>query len=131
MTSQTGNIAAGTQVVSLVEVRGTNNSLVHPRGAVGVVTRTPTGDQKHYLVLFADGFEAQLHEARALVRVEAHRGRPLAVKRRQMPWAKVDTLRNELHRDFQSTQAETRLSERPEIEKPNEYLIGALRSQMQ
>ncbi len=39
MSHQPDNIFAGTQVVSLVEVRGTNNTLVHPRGAVGVVTR--------------------------------------------------------------------------------------------
>jgi predicted nucleotidyltransferase len=57
---QPNNVFAGTQVVSLVEVRGTNHSLVHPRGAVGVVTRTPTGDQKHFLVRFPDGFEAAL-----------------------------------------------------------------------
>jgi hypothetical protein len=60
MSHQPHNIYAGTQVVSLVEVRGTNNSLVHPRGAVGVVTRTPTGDQNHFLVRFPDGFEASL-----------------------------------------------------------------------
>jgi len=60
MSHQPDNIFAGTQVVSLVEVRGTNNSLVHPRGAVGVVTRTPTGDQKQFLVRFPDGFEASL-----------------------------------------------------------------------
>jgi hypothetical protein len=60
MSHQTDNIFAGTQIVSLVEVRGTNNSLVHPRGAVGVVTRTPTGDQKLFLVRFPDGFEASL-----------------------------------------------------------------------
>src|SRR5688572_19069216 len=60
MSHQPDNIFAGTQVVSLIEVRGTNNSLVHPRGAVGVVTRTPTGDQKHFLVRFPDGFEASL-----------------------------------------------------------------------
>ena len=35
MSHQPDNIFAGTQVVSLVEIRGTNNSLVHPRGAVG------------------------------------------------------------------------------------------------
>jgi hypothetical protein len=58
MSHQPDNIFAGTQVVSLVEVRGTNNSLVHPRGAVGVVTRTPTGDQSQFLVRFPDGFEA-------------------------------------------------------------------------
>ena len=60
MSHQPDNIFAGTQVVSLVEVRGTNNSLVHPRGAVGVVTRTPTGDQEQFLVRFPDGFEASL-----------------------------------------------------------------------
>ena len=42
MSHQPDNLFAGTQVVSLVEVRGTNNSLVHPRGAVGVVTYTGT-----------------------------------------------------------------------------------------
>jgi predicted nucleotidyltransferase len=57
---QPNNIFAGTQVVSLVEVRGTNNSLVHPRGAVGVVTRTPAGAEEHFLVRFPDGFEASL-----------------------------------------------------------------------
>jgi predicted nucleotidyltransferase len=60
MSHQPDNIFAGTQVVSLIEVRGTNNSLVHPRGAVGVVTRTPTGDQDQFLVRFPDGFETSL-----------------------------------------------------------------------
>lgn len=60
MSHQPDNIFAGTQIVSLVEIRGTNNSLVHPRGAVGVVTRTPTGDQHQFLVRFPDGFEASL-----------------------------------------------------------------------
>src|SRR5881227_412007 len=60
MSHQPNNVFAGTQVVSLVEVRGTNNTLVHPRGAVGVVTRTPTGDQNQFLVRFPDGFEASL-----------------------------------------------------------------------
>src|SRR5438067_1934316 len=60
MSHQPDNVFAGTQVVSLVEVRGTNNSLVHPRGAVGVITRTPTGEQNEFLVRFPDGFEASL-----------------------------------------------------------------------
>ena len=57
------NISAGTQVVALVEVRGTNHALVHPRGAVGVVTRTPTGDQHQFLVRFPDGFEQSFDRA--------------------------------------------------------------------
>jgi predicted nucleotidyltransferase len=63
MSHQLNNIFAGTQIVALVEVRGTNNSLVHPRGAVGVVTRTPTGTEKLFLVRFPDGFEASLERS--------------------------------------------------------------------
>jgi uncharacterized protein len=61
MSHQPDNISAGTQVVSLVEVRGTSDSLVHPRGAVGVVTRTPASESEHrFLVRFPDGFEGSL-----------------------------------------------------------------------
>ena len=63
MSHQPNNIFAGTQVVSLIEVRGTNNALVHPRGAVGVVTRTPAGTETYFLVRFPDGFEATLERS--------------------------------------------------------------------
>ncbi|MDB6054043.1 MAG: hypothetical protein JWN25_1566 [Verrucomicrobiales bacterium] len=63
MSHQPNNIFAGTQVVSLVEVHGTNNSLVHPRGAVGVVTRTPAVPGEKFLVRFPDGFEATLKQS--------------------------------------------------------------------
>jgi hypothetical protein len=63
MSHQPKNIFAGTQVVSQVEVRGTNNSLVHPRGAVGVVTRTPAVAGELFLVRFPDGFEASLESS--------------------------------------------------------------------
>ena len=67
MGHQPNNVSAGTQVVSLVEVRGTKNSLVHPRGAVGVVTRTPTGEEKSFLVRFPDGFEFPLQREQMVV----------------------------------------------------------------
>jgi len=70
MGHQPNNIFAGTQIVSLVEVRGTNNSLVHPRGAVGVVTRTPAVAGEEFLVRFPDGFEAAL--ARSELEVLKH-----------------------------------------------------------
>jgi predicted nucleotidyltransferase len=63
MSHQPNNIFAGTQVVSLVEVRGTNDSLVHPRGAVGVVTRTPAVEGETFLVRFPDGFEKSLERS--------------------------------------------------------------------
>ena len=60
MSHQPSNIHAGTQVVTLVEVLGSNRALVHPRGAVGIVTRTPCGEESRYLIRFPDGFEAAL-----------------------------------------------------------------------
>ena len=56
-------IFAGTQIVALVEVLGPNGSIVHPRGAVGVVTRTPAVSGEHFLVRFPDGFEKSLERS--------------------------------------------------------------------
>jgi uncharacterized protein len=53
-------LPAGTQVVALVPVKGTDGKTVHPRGVVGVVIQSP-GDYWHaYRVRFHDGFEAAL-----------------------------------------------------------------------
>lgn len=60
MTGANKRVAAGTQVVVHREVRGTNGAVVHPRGAVGIVSRTPAGSETHYLLRFPDGFEASL-----------------------------------------------------------------------
>lgn len=60
MSHQPSNIHAGTQVVTRVGVHGSNHALVHPRGAVGIVTRTPCGEETRYLIRFPDGFEAAL-----------------------------------------------------------------------
>jgi uncharacterized protein len=53
-------IAAGTQVVVNHEVQGSNAAPLHPRGAVGLVVRTPAGIEINYLIRFPDGFEASL-----------------------------------------------------------------------
>ncbi|TDU81865.1 hypothetical protein EI77_01177 [Prosthecobacter fusiformis] len=60
MAHQIHNIHAGTQVVTCVNVYGSNHGLVHPRGAVGIVTRTPCGDETKYLIRFPDGFDAAM-----------------------------------------------------------------------
>lgn len=41
-------------------VHGTNAAVVHPRGAVGIVARTPAGQESHYLIRFHDGFEVSM-----------------------------------------------------------------------
>jgi uncharacterized protein len=50
-------LSVGTQVVSLVEVRGTDGKPVHPRGAAGVVIQSPADYWHSYRVRFLDGFE--------------------------------------------------------------------------
>lgn len=54
---KTIQVSAGTQVVVTTEARGTNAMPVHPRGAVGIIARTPAGTECHYLIRFPDGFE--------------------------------------------------------------------------
>lgn len=54
------NVPAGTQIVIMEEVRASNDAVIHPRGAVAIVTRTPAGEHEDYLVRFPDGFEGSL-----------------------------------------------------------------------
>ncbi|HEX8522283.1 MAG TPA: nucleotidyltransferase domain-containing protein [Tepidisphaeraceae bacterium] len=51
-------LPVGTQVVALVEVKGTDGKPVHPRGAMGVVIQAPSDYWHSYRVRFPDGFEA-------------------------------------------------------------------------
>jgi uncharacterized protein len=52
--------SAGTQVVTLVDVPSSAASVLHPRGTVGVVVKSPTDHEHSYRVRFPDGFEAPL-----------------------------------------------------------------------
>lgn len=62
------NIHTGTQVVTKVPVLGSNQGLMHPQGAVGIVTRTPCGEESRFIIRFPDGFETALavHEMEVL-----------------------------------------------------------------
>lgn len=51
-------LSAGTQVVVLADIRGTDGKPVHPRGAVGVIIQSPADYWHNYRVRFPDGFEA-------------------------------------------------------------------------
>jgi hypothetical protein len=44
------SMPAGTQVVTLVEVRSMEGNLIYPLNAVGVVIRSQPGEQVRYLV---------------------------------------------------------------------------------
>lgn len=51
-------LSVGTRVVALVEARGPDGKAAHPRGAVGVIVRSPSDYWHSYRVRFPDGFEA-------------------------------------------------------------------------
>lgn len=50
----------GTQVVSLVEVPHAGGDTLHPRGAVGVIVKSPPDVSHSYRIRFLDGFETAL-----------------------------------------------------------------------
>jgi predicted nucleotidyltransferase len=50
----------GAQVVSLLEVTGSTGRVLHPKGAVGVVVKSPADHRHSYRVRFTDGVEAAL-----------------------------------------------------------------------
>jgi predicted nucleotidyltransferase len=52
--------AIGTQIVTLVDVPSAAGLVLHPRGTVGVVLKSPTDREHSYRVRFPDGFEAAL-----------------------------------------------------------------------
>ncbi len=52
--------AAGAQVVTLADVMGLGRRTLHPRGAVGVIIKSPNDHQHTYRVRFTDGVEASL-----------------------------------------------------------------------
>jgi predicted nucleotidyltransferase len=53
-------VPIGTQVVSRVEIKGTDGKPIHPPGVVGVITSSPVDHQHCYRVRFPDDYEAFL-----------------------------------------------------------------------
>jgi predicted nucleotidyltransferase len=51
-------LSVGTQIVTLVDVAGSGGVVLHPRGTVGVVVKSPPDLEHSYRVRFLDGFEA-------------------------------------------------------------------------
>src|SRR5438552_12800189 len=52
----------GTQVVTLIDIPGSGGLVLHPRGTVGVIVKSPTDLEHSYRVRFLDGFEAPLKQ---------------------------------------------------------------------
>ena len=56
-------LSVGTQVVTLVDIPGSAGLILHPRGTVGVIVKSPTDLEHSYRVRFPDGFEAPLKQS--------------------------------------------------------------------
>ena len=50
----------GTQVVTLIDLRGTDGRPMHPRGSVGLIVQAPTDATHSYRVRFLDGLETSV-----------------------------------------------------------------------
>jgi len=59
-------IMPGTQVVTLVSVQDENGKILHPQGAVAVITRVQTDD--NYQLRFLDGYETTLPRQKLMIR---------------------------------------------------------------
>ena len=81
----------------------------------------------HLLRLLISGIRV-LREGFVPVRVEEHREQLLAIKRGEMPWEETEKWRLALHGEFDRALVETKLPDRPDYEKANEFLVKARRA---
>lgn len=81
----------------------------------------------HLIRLLISGISV-LREGFVPVRVDDHRDHLLAIKRGEMPWEETENWRLSLHAEFDKALADTKLPERPDYEKANEFLIKARRA---
>lgn len=80
----------------------------------------------HLIRLLLSGVSV-LREGTLRTNAEEHRERLLAIKRGEIEWTSVNVWRLELHKEFDSALAATRLPERPDYERVNNFLIKARR----
>ncbi len=80
----------------------------------------------HLLRLLISGIDV-LEQGIVTVGVNEHREQLLAVKRGEIPWDETEKWRLALHDEFDAALGATKLPERPDYERANEFLIRARR----
>jgi predicted nucleotidyltransferase len=80
----------------------------------------------HLLRLLLSGIEVLRH-GYVPVRVDEHREQLLAIRRGEVGWDETEKWRLALHRQFDLALSETKLPERPDYERANEFLVNARR----
>lgn len=81
----------------------------------------------HLIRLLLSGITV-LKEGFVPVRVENYRSQLLSIRNREMSWEEVNQWRLSLHREFDRAFGETKLPERPNYDRANQFLIKARRS---
>jgi predicted nucleotidyltransferase len=80
----------------------------------------------HLIRLLLQG-KSILETGELQVRAERHRDELLEIRHALWTWERVDAWRMALHKEFESAFATTRLSERPDYRRANDFLIHARR----
>jgi predicted nucleotidyltransferase len=80
----------------------------------------------HLIRLLLSGIHV-LREGFVQVDTGGYRERLLAIKANEMPWDEVEAWRLDLHAQFDRALEETKLPERPDYERVNEFLVKARR----
>lgn len=83
----------------------------------------------HLIRLLLSGI-CTLKQGYVPVRVEQHRDRLLAIKRGEVAWDDIEAWRLSLHTEFDQALLETKLPERPDYARANQFLIAARRKAM-
>lgn len=81
----------------------------------------------HLIRLLISGISV-LRDGFVPVRVDEHRAQLLAIKKGEVPWKETEKWRLALHAEFNTALERTKLPERPDYEKANEFLIKARRA---
>lgn len=81
----------------------------------------------HLIRLLISGVNV-LREGFVPVLVDKHRDGLLAIKRGEMPWEETEKWRLSLHAEFDKALKESKLPERPDYEKANDFLLRARRA---
>jgi len=84
----------------------------------------------HLIRLLLSGIEI-LREGVVPVQVHEHRELLLSIRRGELTWAKIEKLRNQLHREFDSCWKNTKLPDGPNIRMVNAFLLKARRQMVQ
>ncbi|MEZ5425698.1 MAG: nucleotidyltransferase domain-containing protein [Pyrinomonadaceae bacterium] len=83
----------------------------------------------HLIRLLLQGIDI-LRRGDLIVSMEDRRERLLSIKKGELNWEQVNRWRLDLHRDFESAYAATKLPERPDYAAANRFLIEARRSRV-